>query len=309
MKTPKNFFYKDNRLQQLRGFIATIKEGSISNAAVSMGLSQSTVSVQIKTLEEDLGEKLFNRVGRNVVLTEKGKMLYDIVIDHIQAIEGIEEVFANLKNRKYSKVLRVGANNASLNFILPKLLKKYIKKYDDVSLEIVFTEFDEGIKKLAENKIDILLLPRREHKPVPSSINYIPLFYFDPVLLTRKDHPLAGKKKISIKDIAKYDFTLPAKGLHVIPNLHEVFSTYSINKDFRIKFEDWEVTRKFIEADLVISITADIVIEDNDKLVGTSLKHIFPRVDYGFYLPKGKFIPDKIKNLIEIAESFEGNIR
>ncbi len=309
MKIEQNFFYKNNRLQQLRGFTATMQFGNISKAAKIMGLTQATVSLQIKSLEDDLKIKLFERRGPNIKPTKDAEILYEIALPHIKSIEDIENIFTLHRQKKYNERISIAANNASLNYILPKLIKTFVAENKEVNFDVVFAEFHDGIKMLESNEIDVLLLPRREHYPVPKHIDYIKLFYFRPVLLTRPDHPLAGKKNITVKDIAKYDFTLPAKGTHVIPNLYDIFENAGLKKELRVNFKGWEVTRKFIEAGLVISITADIVLEENDVLVGTPLKHLFPNVDYGFYLNKGAMIPKKVQELIAVAEKFKGDIR
>ena len=77
MQLPKQFYYKHNRLQQLKGFYYTVQAGSsISKAAAKMGLTQSTVSLQIQSLERDLNVKLFERTGKRMKITESGKILF-----------------------------------------------------------------------------------------------------------------------------------------------------------------------------------------------------------------------------------------
>lgn len=302
MPSEQNLLYKNNRIQQLRGFCYTMQFGSLSAAAKHMGLTHSTISLQIKSLEKDLSVNLFYRNGPKILPNEDAEKLYPLAIDYITGIDNLPDKFRKIKDKTKETTLRIAANNASLNFILPKLLKKFHDKNPDVFLHIIHTEQEKGLKKLLNNEIDLLLLPRREHVPINTNLfNYTPLWNFKPVLLTTKDHPLAGKKNITIKEISKYEFTLPAKGLHVIPNLHEIFQINNITKRNRITFEDWEVTRKYIEAGLVISITADIVVEENDILKATPLTHIFPNVDYGFISVKGKDLTESAKKLIKLS--------
>jgi DNA-binding transcriptional LysR family regulator len=90
--------------------------------------------------------------------------------------------------------------------------------------------------------------------------------------------------------------------------LHEIFSRYQINKRFRVNFEGWEVTRKFIEAGLVISITADVVVEREDVLKRTPLTHLFPNVDYGFVVKRGRKPDYKVQRLFETAQRHAAEI-
>ena len=73
---PKQFYYKKNRIQQLKGFYYTAKLGSPSKAAKHMCLGQSTVTMQVQSLERDLNTKLFVKARGNFELTNDGHLLY-----------------------------------------------------------------------------------------------------------------------------------------------------------------------------------------------------------------------------------------
>jgi DNA-binding transcriptional LysR family regulator len=309
-KKIEQFFYKNNRLQQLRGFCAVMQLKNLTRAAEHLKLSHTAISLQIKSLEDDLKIKLFTRNGPKIMPTKDAEKLYEIAIGHVEGINNIYDEFLAVKNHDNSDEIKIAANNASLNFVLPKILKPYLDENPNIYSRVVFAEQDDGLKKLANDEIDVLLIPRREHKPIDNKMfSYTPLFYYVPVLLTLPNHPLARKKKLSVHEIAEYDFTLPAKGLHVIPNLPEIFERYQINKRFRVKFEGWEITRKYIETGLVISITADVVVERNDVLCRTPLTHLFPNVDYGFVVKRGRRMEDKVMKLFDIAKKYQKEIQ
>jgi len=296
------FHYKNNRLQQLRGFCYAAQFGNISRAAEHMGLTHSSVSVQIKTLSKDLGVALFKRRGPKVTLTHEGEKLLDLALPLLDTIERLHETFHHELDATKKTELRIAANSTTLNFILPNLAKKYLAAYPDTYFTVHYAEQEEAIKKLLNNEVDFALLPRREHKPFPKGYDYIPLFYYTPSLITCPDHPLAGRKKLSVQEISKYELTLPTKELRVIPNLYDIFPQHDINKKLRINFVNWETTRKYIEAGLVISISSDIIIGKDDTLVATPLPHLFPVVDYGFVQRRdGCSRQKKVSVFIEMA--------
>jgi len=72
------FRYKQNRLQQLRGFCAVVEMRSVSRAAVRLRLTQPTVSLQVQALERELRANLFERRGPKIELTSEGQLLYDL---------------------------------------------------------------------------------------------------------------------------------------------------------------------------------------------------------------------------------------
>ncbi len=301
-KSDVQFYYKNNRLQQMRGFCYTAQWGSITKAASYMGLTHSSVSLQIKSLEQELGHTLLERNGPRIVLTSAGKIFYEIAIVHVNAISQLYDTFTCQLDNLENKRVVIAANSTSLNFILPSLLRQYLEMDNEMQASIHFAEQEEAIEKLFNDSIDVALLPRREHMLFPKSCHYIPVYYFRPSLITRKDHPLAGKENLSIQEIMEYPITLPAENLRVIPNLYEIFPKERLASNHRIHFINWETTRKYIEEGLVISISSDVIIGKEDMLHATPLTHLFPMVDYGFVARGDRALPVKVKKLIEIAQ-------
>lgn len=300
-KAEQQFFYKSNRLQQLRGFCLAAQFGNITKAARQMGLTTSTVSIQIKSLEDELEISLFERNGPQISLTDQGKALYETALPHVEAIQNIYAKFHEKTHTQKRTELHIAANSTTLNFILPPLLKRYLKAHQDIYVTIHYAEHHEAMEKLERGEVDLAALPKREHWPFPSKFEYTPVYDFVPCLITRADHPLAGRKMLSVEEISKYELTLPAEELRVIPNLYEIFPANNINKKLRINFRNWETTRKYIEEGLVISISSDVILAKNDTLVGTPLSHLFSDVSYGFVTRKTK-LPEKVTRLIEMAK-------
>lgn len=297
----QQFYYKNNRLQQLRGFCMAAQYGNISKAARQLGLSQATVSLQIKTLEDALGVELFHRNGPRLGLSEEGERLLHMSLPHVDGIDAIYDNFHQRSAEVKRTELHLSVNSTTLNFILPRLLRPYFKAHPDIFITAHYAEHEEALEKLQSGKIEAALLPERAHKPFPSAVRYIPTHYFRPALITRPDHALAGRKSLTVEEISQHELTLPAEDLRVIPNLYDIFPAHRINKRLRINFVNWETTRRYIEEGLVISISSDVIITENDTLMATYLDHLFPQVSYGLVVMKTKHLPDKLQKLIDIA--------
>jgi len=89
----RNVRYKQNRLQQLRGFCYAAQEGSISRAAERMYLSQPSVSLQIQALERELETTLFDRNGPKIELTHDGRLLFELAQPLVDGFNHLEETF------------------------------------------------------------------------------------------------------------------------------------------------------------------------------------------------------------------------
>jgi DNA-binding transcriptional LysR family regulator len=266
-----------------------------------MGLSHASVSLQIKSLEESLGVTLFERNGRYITLTREGHKLLSLALPHIDGIQNIHDVFHTEFHVARRTELRIAANSTGINFILPTIIKEYLAAFPEIYITIHFAEHDEAMRMVNKKEVDFAVLPHREHMPFPETVDYLPTFYYKPALITRADHPLAGRRNLTVREISQYELTLPEENLRVIPNLYDIFPKHGINKKLHVNFVKWETTRKDIELGRSISISSDVILSENDQLVGTPLSHLFDMVDYGFVLRHGTPIPDKVVDFINIA--------
>jgi LysR family transcriptional activator of nhaA len=141
-------------LHHLRLFRATAREGTLTAAAKALNISQSAVSTQIKALEADLGHDLFERRGRNLVLTEAGRIALDYAEQIFRASEQLSATFRAVGGQR--KVLRIGAlatlsRNFQMQFLAPLIGR------DDV--EVVLRSGTQGslLRALTALSLDVVL--------------------------------------------------------------------------------------------------------------------------------------------------------
>src|ERR1039457_3121287 len=94
MSENTNYYYKKNRLKQLRAFQQVVRSGSVTLAAEKLFLSQPSVSLQLQALERELGVMLFERHGSSMKLTQQGEVLYLIAQPLVEGIDKLDETFA-----------------------------------------------------------------------------------------------------------------------------------------------------------------------------------------------------------------------
>lgn len=127
---------------------------------------------------------------------------------------------------------------------MPKLSKKLFDRFPDLQLTIYFGETPQAISWLKDASIDIAILPRRTHLNFPEFCEYYPTFFYQPALITPKNHPLANKKNLTVQEISQYNLILPSPELIVIPNLYEIFPKKLQAKKLKIDFKNAESGRK-----------------------------------------------------------------
>lgn len=293
----KQFYYKKNRLQQLRGFYFAAQFGNVSKAANHMKLNQSTVTLQIQSLERDLGVKLFDRRSKGFGLTEDGKMFYKMAVPHIQGIDGLYEQFLEIRENKESASISIGGIHAGLLYILPSYIKQYKELYPDVHITISNLAMEDACNRLLDEKLDVFVTTMTE---VPSEFEFIPVVDYQPILLLHKDHPLASVKDIKLEDVSGAELLRIDPHLITLPMFEDIIRYYKLKSSIAFENADWEVLKQFVKAGIGVAIISNIILQEEDVLIGKSLGRYFPKMTYGLVVKKGKYLQSSVNDFIKL---------
>jgi len=305
MTTPSNsdFYYKNNRLQKIRGFYHTAQLGSLTKAAAAIGLTQPAISMQIRALEQELQVKLFTRLGGVMKLTEEGIAFFTESVPIIKSIDRLFDEFPTHYHEKITETIRIAANHAALSYVLPPVIKQYNDAVPSMKCLIHHAHREQGLKLLREQAVDMFLSPRWTGLQEQPEFEYISFARFIPSLITLPSHPLAGKRMVSVQEIAAYDLCLCPPQYYAVPGLGDFFARHGIEKSMKLEFEQWETPRRFVETGIAISISSNIILDPVDSLVATPLLHYFPITDYGIVIMRGHSLPKRIILLIEMIKA------
>jgi LysR family hydrogen peroxide-inducible transcriptional activator len=189
-------------LHQLRYFLAIAETSSFSRAAERCHVSQPSLSQQIKKLEDQLGQRLFDRLGKRVALTEAGKMLLDRVSVIISHIENAEREIRDSRE-VLNKRLSIGALPTIAPYFIPPLVEHMVARHPDIELTIHEDLTKNLVAATAAGELDLAIMalpindPRLQVKP----------FHTERLLVAMaKGHPLAKRKKLSLIDLAEERF-------------------------------------------------------------------------------------------------------
>ncbi len=300
MQLPKQFYYKHNRLQQLKGFYYTVQSQSISKAALKIGLSQSAITLQIQSLERDLNVKLFDRDKKRIKITEEGKLLYMCSAPYIQGIEDLFKTFINHAEAKKSNTINLAANHVSISYILPKYIEKFKSMHGNAKFKIRNLEKSDAIKRLLNDEIDMFIYPIAKGE-LPVELDFITIATYQPILLVRKDHPLATKKDIVLSDVSKYELLRIDPKFITLPAFEEITRASNLKSSVEFEMSDWEILKRFVSNNIGVAIISNIVLEGekNSDLVGKILTNYFPEMVYGVLFKKGKIFTGLAKSFIK----------
>src|SRR5881396_2383087 len=132
----QTFRYKQNRLQQFRGFCTAVETRSVSKAAAKLRLSQPTVSLQVQSLERDLRATLFERRGPKIELTFEGELLYELARPLVEGLTALDEDFEARRNNVEQGKLAIAAGESTIHYVLPRAVQQFSSKHPGIALTL-----------------------------------------------------------------------------------------------------------------------------------------------------------------------------
>lgn len=192
--------------QSLTIFLAVAETGSFTAAAGKLFLTQPAISKRIAQLEAQLDCPLFDRIGRNITLTEAGRMLLPKAKKWLLELDDIRRSINNLSGN-IAGVLRIGTSHHIGLHRLPPILRDYAKRYPDVTLDIRFIDSEEAWEAVLHGELElgVVTLP-----PEPDDRVSQYALWDDPlVFVAAPDHPLAAINTISLTTLTEHEALLP----------------------------------------------------------------------------------------------------
>lgn len=253
-------------LRQLRYFVSVAETLSFSEAARQMCVTQSTLSQQVKQLEGELGTMLFIRNSHEVALTETGLEMLPYARRTLHSAEQCLTRIADITDMR-TGTLDIGVTY-SFSPILTETIIAFRRQYPDIKLNIHYKPMTELMDMLRTRKADFVLA-FRPNVAVPDVESHI-LFQNYLAAIVRDSHPWAGRKSLTLAELAVCDLALPSQGLQA----RNAFDSISVpGLDFRIKVEMNEVNilLDIIRRTSLVSVLAEATIHNESGVKAVPL--------------------------------------
>ncbi len=240
--------------QQLKGFHATARLGSVTKAARATFRTQSAVSQQIKALEDEFGVELIQRIGRRkLCLTPEGQRVQEFCGLVLGEHQRLEHDLAEMRGQPRGR-LRLAAPFTTLYQLLPDYLRKYLNDSPHLELRILDRSQSEVINLLRQGEADLGVALE---SLVPPDLQKLRWKKVVARVMTPKDHPLAKAKKTSLRKVAAYPLILPPPGMgreRLEARLN------SLGVDYRVVMEsaNVELSALYVEKGLGVSFATVI---------------------------------------------------
>jgi len=295
---PTRFYYKGNRIKQLRAFCYAVKFGTVARAAEALFLSASSVSLQLSALEKELGARLLERTRPRLALTREGQMLYDLARPLIEGMESLDQQFRTQRQGLDAGEVTIAAGASTIQYLLPTLVRDFRERFPDVRLQLANVTGKDGLALLRSDQVDFAFGSMLD---VPHDLSYEPVQWFDPMLIVPLEHPLAAKPEVMLEDLSPFGLILPPQRLTTYRLVDLVFQQRRVPYRVAIEVGGWEVIKQYVAMGLGISIVTGICIteQDRDRLAVRNMRRYFPQRSYGVVVRKGKYLSAQARAFID----------
>lgn len=238
--------------RQLRAFATLARTGSFTLTAKELFLSQSAVSHSMKALESDVGCRLFDRMGKKVLLTQAGETLLHHADKILREMSSARSALEQLGKWGRGR-LRVGASTTACQYILPPVLREFKESFPQTLITIQPGDTRKAVDLLHSNRVDlaITLEPKGEDQ-----LEFHPLFTDELTFLVGAMHPWAKDGHVARADIPKQNYVLYNKGSYTFRMIEDYFHQEDMVLNTVIEFGSMDAIKELVKLGLGVSILA-----------------------------------------------------
>jgi DNA-binding transcriptional LysR family regulator len=236
-------------LRQVQIFEAVARTLSYTRAAEELHLTQPAVFTQIKQLEDSIGLPLLERIGKRLYLTDAGRETLATCRDILGGLERLEMRLDDLQGLKRGR-LRV-AMVTTAKYLVPRLLGEFCVQYPGIEASLIVTNREKLLVRIANNEDDLAILgaPPEGMDVVATPVADNPL-----VVIARKDHALAGCKRIPLARIAEEPFIVRETGSGTRLAAERFFAEHRLSLKVRMELGSNEAIKQAIAGGLGVSV-------------------------------------------------------
>jgi LysR family transcriptional regulator, hydrogen peroxide-inducible genes activator len=262
-------------MHQLRYFAAVARTGNFSQAARECRVAQPSLSQQIIKLEEEVGERLFERTQRKALLTPAGSLLLPHAVSILEAARQVHQEIREMGGQVRGKIL-LGALPTIAPYFLPDIVCSFRKKYPAVELMLHEDTTQQLLRALEENELDLALI---SDAPPSPRIEIQHLFSEELLLCLPAFHPLVRRKKVVAADLQQEKFILMQDGHCLGDQAQQFCHSGGFQPEISCRSVQISTVLAMIQAGLGISLIPEMALPRSSKegIAYRSLDGLKPR--------------------------------
>lgn len=282
-------------LQRLQIFVTLSEELSFTKTASVLGLAQSGVTTHTRLLEEELGVKLFERIGKRVTLTFEGERLLPYAKQMLALSREMRQA------GRQGKRLTVGVSESIANYLFGDMLKEYLALYPDDEIFLKILDGQDYVQMLADGEIDlaaVLDMPVKD-----KSLRVMQKRKEKIILAASSTHELSGKSRILAEDFKTYATLLPAPDCPYRRQFEQKLLSEGVRPKTALETDSVSVIKESALTGIGIGLLPEFAVRK--ELIYHMLENINYKTDFPIYaqllMHQDKWVSAQLEHFLEIA--------
>ncbi|WP_422909810.1 LysR family transcriptional regulator [Pseudomonas sp. MAC6] len=246
-------------LATLNAFIAIAELGSFSEAAERLFLTQPAVSKRIASLEQQLNVRLFDRLGREVSLTEAGRALLPRAYQILNVLDDTRRALTNLNGEISGRLTLATSHHIGLHR-LPPLLRAFTRAHPQVALDIQFLDSEVAYEEVLHGRAElaVITLAPETREPV-----HAVAVWDDPLdFVAAPEHPLARNGAVSLTDVAHHPAVFPGGNTFTHHIVRRLFEAQGLTPNIAMSTNYLETIKMMVSIGLAWSVLPRTMLDD-----------------------------------------------
>lgn len=236
--------------RQLRAFVSLAKTGSFTQTARLLFLSQSAVSHSMRALEQGVGCRLLDRMGKRIVLTQAGEQLLHHGERIMAEMEAARSSLANLGKWGQQR-LRISASATACQYLLPSLLRKFKDQFPQCLLSIIPADAAKATDATRSNKVDQAIILRPKHE---DQLELHDMFTDELLFIVDPKHPWALAGKVSRDQIPRQNYIFHTKSSYTFRMIEDYFKLEEMTLNTVIEAGNMSAIKELVKLGLGVGI-------------------------------------------------------
>lgn len=237
-------------IKHLHYFVTVCDQLSYSKAAQKLHISQPSLSNAIKNLEQEVGSPLLERNTRKMELTDAGKILYQKSLLLLSQM--------NMLKKEMEEVKLTGSGDLIIGIIesvkhwIPKVIRGYQRRFPSINIKLIEVLSGKAVKESLRKYHTHLLITNQFIDE--EDIESFPLYDERLMLVLHKDHPLAEKESVRLKDLTREPFIISTEGFQTREDILTAFSFEQVHPQIKFEIERFETALTLVRENLGVTI-------------------------------------------------------
>jgi DNA-binding transcriptional LysR family regulator len=290
-------------INQLEVLVAVANEKSFSRAAEILNRTQPAVSQAVRRLENEIGEKLFDRSSKDGTLTSAGEVLLEYARQMLNLRETAQTAIRDLRDLHQGKVV-LSANEHTVFFLLP-LIKEFRRLHPQIKVEVKRGVASRIPSEVMNREVELGII---SFKPNDISVKSLPVISDELTLIVSPKHLFAGKSSVSIKELGIETFIAHNAISPYREQVIEAFEKHQTPLNISVELPSLEAIKRLVKMGVGIALVPKITAQaelDNGTLVGLSVRELKLERRLHMIYKRNSVLSHAAKVFLQVAKEFK----